>query len=85
MSKHPLQFLEIPRRDPVKEPAEIRIRHISEIYGDYDGADAASQAGRCIDCGNPYCEWKCPVHNYIPDWLKLIEEGVETIQNSDFS
>jgi len=75
MSKHPLQFLEVPRRDPVKEPAEIRIRHISEIYGDYDGADAASQAGRCIDCGNPYCEWKCPVHNYIPDWLKLIEEG----------
>jgi glutamate synthase (NADPH/NADH) small chain len=75
MSKHPLQFLEIPRRDPAKEPAEIRIRHINEIYADYDGADAASQAGRCIDCGNPYCEWKCPVHNYIPDWLKLIEEG----------
>ncbi|MEX0709440.1 MAG: FAD-dependent oxidoreductase [Woeseia sp.] len=75
MSKHPLQFLEVPRRDPAKEPAEIRIRHYSEIYGNYDGADAASQAGRCLDCGNPYCEWKCPVHNYIPNWLKLIEEG----------
>ena len=36
---------------------------------------AASQAGRCLSCGNPYCEWKCPVHNYIPDWLRLIEEG----------
>ena len=75
MSKHPLQFLEIPRRDPEKEPAEQRIRHFGEIYNSYDGADAAAQAGRCLSCGNPYCEWKCPVHNYIPDWLKLIEEG----------
>ena len=65
----------MPRRDPEKEPAEIRIKHFSEIYRSYDGADAASQAGRCIACGNPYCEWKCPVHNYIPDWLRLIEEG----------
>ncbi len=53
----------------------MRIRHYDEIYGSYGAADAASQAGRCIDCGNPYCEWKCPVFNYIPDWLKLIEEG----------
>ena len=75
MSTHPLQFLEVPRRDPQTDPAEVRIRHYNEIYGSYDAADAASQAGRCIDCGNPYCEWKCPVHNYIPDWLKLIEEG----------
>jgi glutamate synthase (NADPH/NADH) small chain len=75
MSKHPLQFLEVPRRDPEKQPAEIRIRHYREIYGSYDGAEAASQAGRCISCGNPYCEWKCPVHNYIPDWLRLVEEG----------
>lgn len=75
MSKHPLQFLEVPRRGPAKEEAEIRVRHFSEIYGSYDGADAASQAGRCLSCGNPYCEWKCPVHNYIPDWLRLVEEG----------
>ncbi|MDH4256786.1 MAG: FAD-dependent oxidoreductase [Gammaproteobacteria bacterium] len=75
MSKHPLQFLEVPRRDPHKESAETRIRHYREIYGSYDSADAASQAGRCLDCGNPYCEWKCPVHNFIPEWLKLIEEG----------
>ena len=75
MSTHPLQFLEVPRRDPEKESVEIRVEHYKEIYGSYDAADAASQAGRCIDCGNPYCEWKCPVHNYIPDWLKLIEEG----------
>jgi len=75
MPKHPLQFLEVPRRGPQKEEAEIRITHFSEIYGSFDGADAASQAGRCLSCGNPYCEWKCPVHNYIPDWLRLIEEG----------
>ncbi len=75
MAEHPLQFLEIPRRDPEKQPVEIRIKHFDEIYGSYDSADAASQAGRCIECGNPYCEWKCQVHNYIPDWLMLIEEG----------
>jgi glutamate synthase (NADPH/NADH) small chain len=75
MAKHPLQFLEIPRRDPEKLPADERIRHFGEIYESYDGASAAAQAGRCLSCGNPYCEWKCPVHNYIPNWLALIEEG----------
>ena len=75
MAKHPLQFLEVPRRDPDKEPAVERIKHFGEIYASYDGANAAAQAGRCISCGNPYCEWKCPVHNYIPNWLALIEEG----------
>ena len=75
MSRHPLQFLEIPRRDPDKEDAETRIQHFGEIYGHYDGASAAAQAGRCLSCGNPYCEWKCPVHNYIPNWLDLIEQG----------
>ena len=49
--------------------------HMGEIYGNYDGAEAASQAGRCISCGNPYCEWKCPVHNYIPDWLRLVDDA----------
>ena len=75
MAKHPLQFLEVPRRDPEKEAVEERITHYGEICGSYDGADAAAQAGRCLACGNPYCEWKCPVHNYIPNWLALIEEG----------
>ena len=75
MAKHPLQFLEVPRRDPEKEAVEERIQHYGEIYGSYDGASAAAQAGRCLACGNPYCEWKCPVHNYIPNWLALIEEG----------
>lgn len=75
MPKHPLQFLEVPRRDPDKEAPEERIKNFGEIYGHYDSATAAAQAGRCLSCGNPYCEWKCPVHNYIPNWLALIEEG----------
>ncbi len=75
MAKHPLQFLEVPRRDPEKLPADERVLHFGEIYESYDGASAAAQAGRCLSCGNPYCEWKCPVHNYIPNWLALIEEG----------
>lgn len=75
MPKHPLQFLEVPRRGPEKEAAEDRVTHFGEIYGHYDGANAAAQAGRCLACGNPYCEWQCPVHNYIPNWLDLIENG----------
>ncbi len=73
-NKH-LQFLEIPRADPVKVPAEQRVHDFNEIYGQYDAEAAADQSGRCLSCGNPYCEWKCPVHNYIPNWLKLVEEG----------
>ncbi|HXF08635.1 MAG TPA: FAD-dependent oxidoreductase [Candidatus Acidoferrales bacterium] len=71
----PLHFLEVPRQDPPKLTAEIRIRRWEEIYGQFDPESASSQASRCISCGNPYCEWKCPVHNFIPDWLKLVREG----------
>jgi glutamate synthase (NADPH/NADH) small chain len=75
MADNHLQFLEIPRRDPEKLAVEERIQSYREIYTSYDAAGAAQQAGRCISCGNPFCEWKCPVHNYIPNWLKLIQEG----------
>jgi len=46
-----------------------------EIYEPFNQAQVGMQADRCLDCGNPYCEWKCPVHNYIPNWLKLANEG----------
>ena len=72
---NPMQFLEIPRQDPKKEAVEIRIHEFKEIYGQFDQETAKHQAGRCLACGNPYCEWKCPVHNYIPNWLKLVNEG----------
>lgn len=69
------QFLDTPRSDPVKTTASERVLHFREIYGQFDNSAAALQSERCLACGNPYCEWKCPVHNYIPNWLKLIAEG----------
>jgi glutamate synthase (NADPH/NADH) small chain len=69
------QFVDVPRQDPMKVPVETRARDFQEIYGQYDEQSAAAQSDRCIECGNPYCEWKCPVHNYIPNWLKLVAEG----------
>ena len=71
----PLQFLNLPRQNPEQVPAEIRIHQYDEIYGQFNPEQASQQSGRCIDCGNPYCEWKCPVHNYIPNWLKLARDG----------
>ncbi len=69
------QFLNVQRRDGDKTAPEIRIKEFKEIYAPFAAAQAAEQSARCLGCGNPYCEWKCPVHNYIPNWLKLIEEG----------
>ncbi|MHB1951940.1 MAG: FAD-dependent oxidoreductase [Acidiferrobacteraceae bacterium] len=74
MAEH-FEFLDTPRKDPQKKPAVIRIREYREIYAGFAEAEAREQSARCLGCGNPYCEWKCPVHNYIPNWLKLIEEG----------
>ncbi len=74
MKQH-FQFVDLPRQDPPKDSAQFRIQHWDEIYRDYDSSTAASQSARCISCGNPYCQWKCPVHNYIPDWLDLVSKG----------
>jgi len=68
-------FLDRSREEPDVYPLNIRTSEFREIYKPYDQAEAADQAERCLDCGNPYCEWKCPVHNYIPNWLKLAAEG----------
>jgi glutamate synthase (NADPH) small chain len=75
MADKNLQFLDIPRAEPAKAAVEARVGNFREIYASFDAASATQQAGRCLACGNPFCEWKCPVHNYIPNWLKLIEEG----------
>ncbi|MBC6428790.1 MAG: FAD-dependent oxidoreductase [Cellvibrionales bacterium] len=74
LSNH-FQFLDVARRDPHKRSTRKRTAEFVEIYEPYNRHQVASQAHRCLECGNPYCEWKCPVHNYIPDWLKLIAEG----------
>ncbi len=73
--KDPFQFLEVPRTMPVTQLPRVRTHNWSEITGHYLPEEASAQATRCISCGNPYCEWECPVHNYIPNWLKLVEEG----------
>lgn len=69
------QFLEVDRQLPEKKPADVRRKAFGEIYGSFDLQHAMAQADRCLHCGNPYCEWACPVHNYIPNWLKLVAEG----------
>ena len=73
--KNDFQFIDVQRIDPPKKSIQERQISYAEIYGDYNQSEAANQAHRCLDCGNPYCEWKCPVHNYIPNWLKLVNEG----------
>jgi len=69
------QFIEIGRGDPDKKTLQSRKHEYVEIYNPFTKDQAAEQSHRCLECGNPYCEWKCPVHNYIPNWLKMVSEG----------
>ncbi len=75
MSDKNFQFLNVSRSGPDVLPVKIRQAEFREIYEPFDPTAASEQSTRCLDCGNPYCEWKCPVHNYIPDWLSLVAEG----------
>lgn len=69
------QFMNLQRNPGEKFPAEMRKQKFFEIYQPLNSGEATDQAGRCLSCGNPYCEWECPVHNYIPNWLQLVKEG----------
>lgn len=69
------QFVDVGRKEPDKKSLRIRKQTFEEIYRPFSQKRVAAQSHRCLACGNPYCEWKCPVHNYIPDWLKLVTEG----------
>lgn len=69
------QFIDVGRVDPDKKEISTRKKEFVEIYEPFNQEQAAEQSHRCLACGNPYCEWKCPVHNYIPNWLKLVSEG----------
>jgi glutamate synthase (NADPH/NADH) small chain len=74
--KQAFQFLDLPRTMPQRIPVELRTSgDWGELYGKFGKEDAQFQAGRCLDCGNPYCSWKCPVHNAIPQWLQLVQEN----------
>ena len=70
---HP--YRDHPRALPDKIPMAQRQLRFVEIYEPQQQTHAASQAGRCIDCANPYCQWKCPVHNHIPAWLQMLREN----------
>jgi len=67
-----LSFLKESRKLAPKRKAKSRTDDFSEIYQIKKESDLVIQADRCLDCGNPYCEWKCPIHNYIPNWLELV-------------
>lgn len=75
MSQNVYQFIDLNRIEPTKKPLALRKIEFVEIYDGFSSLQAQAQADRCLGCGNPYCEWKCPVHNYIPNWLKLANEG----------
>lgn len=75
MAQNVYQFIDVKRIDPPKRSHQERTIEFVEIYQPMTHTQVEGQADRCLDCGNPYCEWKCPVHNYIPQWLKLANEG----------
>jgi glutamate synthase (NADPH/NADH) small chain len=70
-----LKFVTVKRDMPAKRGADERREDFGEIYRQYAAEKAAEQAGRCSQCGVPYCQTHCPLHNNIPDWLKLTAEG----------
>ena len=76
MAKQPmLKFVNFERQMPEKRIAGIRNKDFLEIYSEFAGIKAEEQASRCSQCGVPYCQSHCPLHNNIPDWLKLTAEG----------
>ncbi|MBE3638022.1 NAD(P)-dependent oxidoreductase [Mangrovicoccus algicola] len=80
-----LQFVSVPRDMPEKRAPNLRKQDFNEIYAEYAQAKAEEQSGRCSQCGVPYCQSHCPLHNNIPDWLRLtatdrLEEAYEVSQ-----
>ncbi len=76
MAKQPmLKFVQIERDMPQKREAEARREDFDEIYAEYARAKAEEQSSRCSQCGVPYCQSHCPLHNNIPDWLRLTATG----------
>ncbi len=70
-----LRFVDVGKEMPEKRPPDLRSEDFGEIYGEYAADKAAEQAGRCSQCGVPYCQSHCPLHNNIPDWLMLTAQG----------
>ena len=70
-----LKFVTLDRATPEKRGAEARKEDFGEIYRQYAAEQAEAQASRCSQCGVPYCQSHCPLHNNIPDWLRLTAEN----------
>ena len=69
-----LQFVDRAQDYPDRRAPEDRARDFREIADKYATPAAEAQAGRCSQCGVPYCSVHCPLHNHIPDWLRLSAE-----------
>ena len=75
MAQRMLRFVDLGKQMPDKRPPDLRTEDFGEIYAEFTPDRAADQAGRCSQCGVPYCQTHCPLHNNIPDWLMLTAEG----------
>ena len=71
----PKGFLTTPRQTPKRRPVDVRIKDWKEVYEAQDFAELQKQAGRCMDCGIPFCHQGCPLGNLIPEWNDLIWRG----------
>ncbi|WP_028030670.1 NAD(P)-dependent oxidoreductase [Gemmobacter nectariphilus] len=70
-----LRFVSLGKEMPEKRPADLRAHDFHEIYREFAEVKAADQASRCSQCGVPYCQAHCPLHNNIPDWLRMTATG----------
>ncbi|MFA5453709.1 MAG: glutamate synthase subunit beta [Sulfurimonas sp.] len=68
------EYLTIDRIEARKRLVVERTKDFGEIYEVFDKSEAATQSERCIQCGDPFCLNKCPLHNYVPQWLKAVSE-----------
>lgn len=73
--EHMLKFVDVARDMPAKRAAGERQTDFNEIYAEYAKAKAEEQSSRCSQCGVPYCQNHCPLHNNIPDWLRMTASG----------
>ena len=68
-------FLKWERELPPRRPVPVRLRDWKEVYEDFPHDTLQIQAGRCMDCGIPFCNNGCPLGNLIPDWNDLVYRG----------
>ena len=75
MPEKMLKFVKLDKQTPYKRDVSNRLEDFREIYDKFINIKAKEQSSRCSQCGVPFCQVHCPLHNNIPDWLKLTAEG----------